>query len=208
MTPSRARRQAILDAAYPLFGTQGFDKTSMAQIAARVGGSKATIYSHFGSKEQLLVECLVLAAGNYMAGTLALLDRPGSLDARPVLETFGQDFLGLACSPLSVAVKRLLIAEASRRDLGKALFAKLTELRAQVGQLLSGLVRTGALRVDDANLAATHLRALLESEILEPLLLNARDTPPDRLEIEQAAHRAVRAFLRCYGQAGHPRVKT
>ena len=48
-----AKRQAILDTAYRLFRTQGFDRTSVSQITAEVGGSKATIYSHFPSKEEL-----------------------------------------------------------------------------------------------------------------------------------------------------------
>ena len=44
------KRQAILDTAYRLFRAQGFDKTSVSEITAQVGGSKATIYSHFPSK--------------------------------------------------------------------------------------------------------------------------------------------------------------
>ena len=42
----------------------------MSEITAEVGGSKATIYSHFPSKEELFVECMMAAAENYMAGTL------------------------------------------------------------------------------------------------------------------------------------------
>ena len=47
---------------------QGFDKTSVSEITAEVGGSKATIYSHFPSKEELFVECMLAAAENYVAG--------------------------------------------------------------------------------------------------------------------------------------------
>ena len=65
---SDSKRQAILDTAYRLFRTQGFDKTSVSEITAEVGGSKATIYNHFPSKEELFVECMLAAAKNYMAG--------------------------------------------------------------------------------------------------------------------------------------------
>ena len=70
MRKSDSKRQAILDTAYRLFRAQGFDKTSVSEITAEVGGSKATIYSHFPSKEELFVECMMAAAENYMAGTL------------------------------------------------------------------------------------------------------------------------------------------
>src|SRR3546814_12338908 len=44
---------AILDAARRLFTSQGFDGTSMDQIAAGAGVSKPTVYSHYGDKETL-----------------------------------------------------------------------------------------------------------------------------------------------------------
>jgi AcrR family transcriptional regulator len=43
----------ILDAATAVFGAQGFDRASMAAIAARAGVTKPTLYSRFGSKEEL-----------------------------------------------------------------------------------------------------------------------------------------------------------
>lgn len=57
---------------------------------------------------------------------------------------------------------------------------------------------SGALRVADPNLAADHLRALLEVELLEPLLLHVREDPPQANEIERVTDRAVAAFLRIY----------
>lgn len=198
------KRQAILDAAYRLFGTQGFDKTSISEITAEVGGSKATIYSHFRSKEELFVECMMAAAEDYITSTVALLDASGT-DPDAVLRDFGSSFLSFASSPHSVTVRRLLIAEAGRLDIGKLFFAKIAALRAHVAGLLSRLMASGALRPDDAHLAAGHLRALLEAEILEPLLLRAREMPPDDEEIALAADRAVSAFLRSYGPLGRSR---
>jgi len=40
---SDIKRRAILDTAYRLFRAQGFDKTSIAEITALVGGSKAQL---------------------------------------------------------------------------------------------------------------------------------------------------------------------
>ena len=63
---------------------------------------------------------------------------------------------------------------------------------------------SGLLRLDDPDLAADHLGALLEAEVLEPLLLNVRDTAPDEIETALAARRAVAAFLRAYAPTAPP----
>ena len=51
-------RQRILDAAVELFSDHGFDATSVSQIAAAAGVSKALIYYSFESKEAILLEVL------------------------------------------------------------------------------------------------------------------------------------------------------
>jgi AcrR family transcriptional regulator len=197
MSNRDAKRQAILDTAYRLFRTQGFDATSISEITAQVGGSKATIYSHFPSKEELFVECMMAAAEDYITGAIEQLDLSGA-DPRVALRELGTNILNIGSSPDMVAVRRLMIAEATRSGIGKLFFAKLVALRTHVAAFLSQLMVAGALRPDDAQLAATHLRVLLEAEIIEALLLRARDDIPDEKEIVLAANRAIEAFLRAY----------
>jgi AcrR family transcriptional regulator len=48
-------RERILDVALELFSDQGYEKTSLRQIAERLGFSKAAIFYHFASKEDLLL---------------------------------------------------------------------------------------------------------------------------------------------------------
>jgi AcrR family transcriptional regulator len=48
-------RERILDVALELFTTQGYDKTSLREIAERMEFSKAAIYYHFASKEDILM---------------------------------------------------------------------------------------------------------------------------------------------------------
>ncbi|HTL19158.1 MAG TPA: TetR/AcrR family transcriptional regulator [Steroidobacteraceae bacterium] len=205
MKKSDTKRQAILDTAYRLFRTQGFERTSVAEITAAVGGSKATIYSHFPSKEELFVECMMAAAENYMAGTLKHLDSSGA-DAAVTLFEFGRSFLTFICSPEQLEVRRLMIAEAARSGTGKLFFDKISVLRSHVSAFMSGCMASGTLRRDDPLLAADHLGALLEAEILEPLLLQVRDGSPGGQEIELAARHAVAAFLRAYAPV-HRRLK-
>lgn len=46
--------QKILDVAFRLFSTRGFDKTSIQDIVDGLGMSKGAIYHHFKSKEEIL----------------------------------------------------------------------------------------------------------------------------------------------------------
>jgi AcrR family transcriptional regulator len=197
MSKSDSKRQAILENAYRLFRAQGFNGTSMADITSQVGGSKATLYSHFPSKEELFVECMMAALENYMSDTLKHLDASRS-DPQAALRNFGTSVLNFICSPEQVEVRRLMIAEAARSGTGKLFFDKITALRSQISSFLAACMASGLLRRDDPDLAADHLGALLEAEILEPLLLHVREAAPDEEETALAARRAVAAFLRAY----------
>jgi AcrR family transcriptional regulator len=204
---SDSKRRVILETAYRLFRERGFDKTSMAEITADVGGSKATIYSYFHSKEELFVECIMSAVENYMAGTLKHLDTTRA-DPEAVLLNFGKSVLNFICSTEQLEVRRLMISEAARSGTGKLFFDKINSLRAHVSTFLSACMASGRLRPDDPDLAAHHLGALLEAEILEPLLLQVRDGRPDQQENALAARRAVAAFLRAYAPDRQERWST
>ena len=52
------RRTAILEAATEVFGTRGYNNSSLVEIAEKVGMTHAGILHHFGSKEQLLLAVL------------------------------------------------------------------------------------------------------------------------------------------------------
>jgi AcrR family transcriptional regulator len=48
-------RERILDVALDLFTEKGFDKTSLREIAEQLGVTKAALYYHFASKEDILM---------------------------------------------------------------------------------------------------------------------------------------------------------
>lgn len=58
MTRLNDTSHRIIEAAAALFLAHGFSAVSMDQIASCAGITKVTVYQHFRSKEQLLVECL------------------------------------------------------------------------------------------------------------------------------------------------------
>ncbi len=67
--------QRVLDAALELFAEQGFEGTSLQQIADRLGVTKAAVYYHFRTKDELLA-ALVEPAFDELH---ALLDTTGAM---------------------------------------------------------------------------------------------------------------------------------
>jgi len=66
-----ASMKKIFDASLELFGTKGFEATSIAQIAKLAGISKGLIYNYFDSKEDLLkamIDNLFSIGDEMMAG--------------------------------------------------------------------------------------------------------------------------------------------
>ncbi|KXI28816.1 TetR/AcrR family transcriptional regulator [Paraglaciecola hydrolytica] len=52
------RKQVLIDTAYRLFNQHGYHATGIDRILADSGVSKATLYKHFKSKEELILEVL------------------------------------------------------------------------------------------------------------------------------------------------------
>ncbi|WP_170947510.1 MULTISPECIES: TetR/AcrR family transcriptional regulator [Nocardiaceae] len=63
---NRTRKQ-LLDAALQLFGTKGFDATSMKDLAESAGVRAPSIYNHFASKESILAAALVAGLTKFQA---------------------------------------------------------------------------------------------------------------------------------------------
>jgi AcrR family transcriptional regulator len=56
LTQPSSTRERILDIALELFADQGYDKTSLRDIAERLGTTKAALYYHFERKQDILLE--------------------------------------------------------------------------------------------------------------------------------------------------------
>jgi AcrR family transcriptional regulator len=80
-TPRRLTRDRILDVALELFNEQGYDKTSLREIADRLGVTKAALYYHFERKEDMLLE---LHLRLHALGR-DLLDKLDQLDEREIV---------------------------------------------------------------------------------------------------------------------------
>ncbi|SEK91610.1 TetR/AcrR family transcriptional regulator [Streptacidiphilus jiangxiensis] len=56
--PRADRQRQVLAAATEEFGRHGYDATTVAAVAARVGVTKPLVHQYFGSKEELFLACL------------------------------------------------------------------------------------------------------------------------------------------------------
>src|SRR5262245_57459112 len=85
---AEATRQRILAAARELFVERGYAGTSIRDITERVGVTKASVYYHFSSKEEIL-HALVVPFIEALEAFTADADAAGDLDAPLVRRLFG-----------------------------------------------------------------------------------------------------------------------
>jgi len=73
---ARSTRERILDVALELFTEQGYEKTSLRDIAEQLGITKAALYYHFERKQDILLELHLRlhALGEEVFGQLGELD--------------------------------------------------------------------------------------------------------------------------------------
>lgn len=197
MRKTDRKRRQIVDAAYRLFQRNGFDKTTMSQVTEAVGGSKATLYNYFPSKEELFIECVTSICDHYLLAAFAGLQEPKANLGATLLH-LGRTTPRLTCAPEMVAARRLMIAEAERSGIGRLYYEKTMKYIEELAAFLANAMDGGQLRKADPKLAAHHLRALVEAEILDRCLLDAEAMPPSSATLSRSARNAITLFFRIY----------
>lgn len=146
--PRSDTRQRIQDVARELFAVKGVQRTSLQDIAARLGITKPALYHHFPSREALvrsIVQPLIDSGENFVAGC----EQRPSLTARELLEGFfdysygnRHDLLMVVSELSTIADLGLVDAMMSWRDrLGTLIFGgdKTLEQSARAVIALGGL---------------------------------------------------------------------
>src|SRR5277367_6415689 len=110
LAPTRdQRRENIINVAREVFFEQGYTAASMSSIAARLGGSKGTLYNYFKSKEELFE-----AQVRDMCGQAAdrILESTVQGEPAETLSRLGEQYLQHVFSEQTVRMFRILVAEA------------------------------------------------------------------------------------------------
>jgi TetR/AcrR family transcriptional repressor of mexJK operon len=191
------RREAILLIAHDVFLEHGFEGASMSQVAARLGGSKGTLYSYFDSKEALF-EALVAESCTQRGP--AMFDVNIGLPMAERLTGIARAYVALVGSEWSVRMLQVVAAEARRRpEVGRLFYesgpgAAVVRLSAE----LEGFAAAGLLEFDDRRQAAETFFILCRGTLHLLRMLGQAPVPTPEL-IEREAARAVAQFLRLYG---------
>jgi AcrR family transcriptional regulator len=193
---TEAKKQEILRIAGELFDELGYERTSMSAIAARVGGSKATLYGYFSSKEELL---------------RAVLDHDVSEEAERLLHEFLHEkdlrsgLIRLGISYLSRHHARAAsIRSVANQPIAQEFYE--TVLRPawqRLADRFATMMKEGRLKFADPWTTAMHWKGLNEWDLLERHLLSA-NAAADPNDIVTAATAAADAFLKVYANPPQP----
>jgi TetR/AcrR family transcriptional repressor of mexJK operon len=198
-----AKRRAILDVAHDVFLAQGYAATSMSEIAAKVGGSKGTLYNHFRSKEELfsafMNDVCVAEAAIYFDPLRPIGD---GRSVRDSLIDLGVSLLDFLQQSDIMSVHRLVVAEVGR-------FPELGELFYQNGpkrgetrftEIFREAMAKGLLPPADPHMTGQRLKDLVMSDIYMRRLWGV---PHGYGPAETRAHVAesVDIFLKAFGPA-------
>ena len=190
-------KQDILKAALDLFSVQGFEATSISQIAGAVGIRKASLYSHFENKQAILDALVHDVLEQYAEHSLfARVDwekDTGSLpqtseDAVQMIQ--GQIRYILHDPSISRARKMLAIEQFQNPELAKLQTKQnYTDVLQYFTGLVKHLIRQGVLAEDDPEIMAAQFCLPIS------VWINLCDREPEVMELVE---KHIRQFFRLY----------
>ncbi|TDC81455.1 TetR/AcrR family transcriptional regulator [Actinomadura sp. 7K507] len=197
-TLAAAKHQAIMEAATTLFLDNGYERTSIDQVAALAAVGKQTVYKHFTDKKSLFTE-IVLATTDDVEGMVRLVAEvmASSADIEDGLTTLAQQFLTTLMTPRLIRLRRLIIASAGQfPELGRAWYERGFErVLATLAQQFAELSSRGVLRVAEPARAAEHFTGMLLWIPLNRAMFTGDETPFTQSELHHLTTAAVQTFL-------------
>lgn len=197
---TESRRNEIIRIAAEAFEEQGYERTSMSEISKRLGGSKATLYGYFKSKEELLLAVLDV---DVTAGAERLMDLLiGAPNPHDGLVALGVAYMERRLHPRTIAMHRIVSNQPEENGLAAIFYRNvLRPAWERLSERLGIMMAEGRLRKDDPWLAAMQWKALVELDMFERRVLGA--VPEiDEAEVKRAAVRAADLFMAAYQPEG------
>ena len=156
-------RGQVLAVAVGLFNEQGYDATSVADLASRLGLTKSALYHHFDSKEQLLA----LALDEALDGLEGALETPEATEG-----TAAERLAGVLRGAVRVLVDKLpyvtlLLRVRGNSDVERAALERRRAFDHRVTALVAEAQRAGQIRADVDGAVATRLVFGMVNSIVE-----------------------------------------
>jgi AcrR family transcriptional regulator len=145
-----ATRQQIAGVAMRLFVTRGFDRVTVAEVAAEAGVSEKTVFNYFPTKEDLFFDEV---PDRLRALTDAIRDRADGETILSSLRRMQLAQVGRLTSPGFVHFARII-------EESPALQAKEVDVMARFAQVLTEALRGEGISERDARLAAGMLMSV------------------------------------------------
>ena len=191
----REREARVLRAASVLFAKQGFERTTMQDIARRSGLAVGTIYNYFSSKPEIILALIQRDTGaGLQAGEAVLKDPPRDPVAavqmllERVVEPFARHDRNLW--------RELTAAALKDPDLSQSFFAADVRLIALVAALLRELRARGDVRQDlDPGRGAICLYGIFFSWWIAHLTNEEIDLERFRAELREGASLVMTGYL-------------
>lgn len=199
-------KQEILNAALDLFSVQGFEATSISQIANAVGIRKASLYSHFENKQAILDALIKEVLERYAEHSIFALanwddpdftkDKQDMTPDAAVQMLQGQLRYILHDPAISRARKMLMIEQFQNPELAKLQTKQnYTDVLRYFTGLVGFLIRQGALTEDNPEIMAAQLCLPIT------VWLGLCDREPEReQEVMGLVERHIRQFFRLYAR--------
>ena len=198
-TARDSRRQGIVDVAREVFMAEGFAEASMSTIAARVGGSKGTLYYYFPSKQDLFAAVIQDDCDRKQAVLFDSLMAEGE-DVAAVFGEMGRRYTHLVLSEPVVQLSRVVIAESMRfPELGRVMYeAGPKRGRRRMAAYVEAQMAAGRLRPADAMRLVNQFCDMCLGSWHRKRLMNVVG-PPDEAQVDDLVDSAVRVILAAYG---------
>ena len=197
-------KQEILEASLELFSVQGFEATSISQIASAVGIRKASLYSHFENKQAILDALVKDVLDQYAKHSIFAKadwdqyddaeDKPAFTPDAAVQMILGQVRYILHDPHISKARKMLVIEQFQNTELAKLQTKQnYTDVLRYFTGLVKQLIRQGVLAEDDPEIMAAQFCLPIS------VWINLCDREPNREpEVMELVSRHIRQFFRLY----------
>ncbi|MCW2367676.1 AcrR family transcriptional regulator [Sphingobium sp. B7D2B] len=191
------RRQAIVDAARTSFLEHGYAGTSMSGLLKTLGGSKATLWGYFRSKEDLFAAVVEEVSLQFRAEIQDVLATKADLEC--TLIAFCRAFLRKITSPDGQATWRLVVAESGRfPEVGKIFHERAARpVQGALQAFFARQVASGALIEEDPAVMVEALMGLCIGQHMRAIWGFER---LNDAEIDVYALRFTHIFMRAYAR--------
>lgn len=191
------RRDAIVAAARRSFLEDGYAATSMSGLLKTLGGSKATLWSYFRSKEELFAAVIADVTAGFRQQVTGELLTPGEMEATFV--NFCRVFMNKTAHADAVAAWRLVVGESGRfPEVGQIFYDQAAgHIERALATYIAEQIAAGRLRDEGATDMARVLIGMSGAQ-QNRRLWGVEAAPADGMEAE--ARRFAGYFLRLFAK--------